>query len=230
MSIEKRTNFTINEIDDYHMLRNDPDYEIVNPKIIEIFINEDAFTLWYETSAKRHSHWNISNTSISKATYSTASPSDVVKTIYFVCKHAGMPRKAKPEENCGLERKPKRIRKESIKDGCKAKITKKTLRNGRVAVEYMWHHATHQPEKNLAMGSGCGREAAEVARNDLRCLEMQESIGKDLSVLISLVKDKIKDSKSKLDSLNMLSDQLGVCISKVEKIGTALQQQQPKEK
>ncbi|OAD66941.1 hypothetical protein PHYBLDRAFT_151878 [Phycomyces blakesleeanus NRRL 1555(-)] len=116
-----RTNFSINKINDDHIIRI------------------------FENSAKRHLNWNMTNTHISQAT-STASPKDVVATMYFVCDHQGLPKKVKVVEGTGNQ-KAKMVQTKLIKDGCKAKIIKKTLQNGNVVVGYLWQHATHQPEK-----------------------------------------------------------------------------------
>ncbi|OAD81260.1 hypothetical protein PHYBLDRAFT_161879 [Phycomyces blakesleeanus NRRL 1555(-)] len=140
-----RTNFSINEINDDHMIRIAPNYESGNPKATETFAYREAFSFWFENLAKRHSDWNMTNTHASQATR-TVSPKDVVTTVYFVCGHQGLPKKVKLVEDTGNQ-KAKRVQTRSIKNGCKAKITKKTLQNGNVVVDYLWQHATHQPEK-----------------------------------------------------------------------------------
>ncbi|OAD66983.1 hypothetical protein PHYBLDRAFT_151921 [Phycomyces blakesleeanus NRRL 1555(-)] len=125
MSNSNYTQLSINDINDDHMIQIAPDYEMANPKVTETFADEGKFTVWFENLAKRHSNWNVTNTHFSQAT-STASLRDVVLTVYFVCDHQEFLKKAK--------------------NGCKAKITKKTLRDESVQVDYLWQHATHQPE------------------------------------------------------------------------------------
>ncbi|OAD66222.1 hypothetical protein PHYBLDRAFT_152795 [Phycomyces blakesleeanus NRRL 1555(-)] len=118
---------------------------MANPKVTETFADKEKLTVWFENSAKRHSNWNVTNTHFSQAT-NTISPKDVASTVYFVCDYQGFLKKAKVQETAG-KLKAKRVHTESIKDGCKAKIIKKTLHDGSVQVDYLWQHATHQPEK-----------------------------------------------------------------------------------
>ncbi|OAD65510.1 hypothetical protein PHYBLDRAFT_153410 [Phycomyces blakesleeanus NRRL 1555(-)] len=113
------TNFSINEINDDHMIHIAPNYKSANPTATETSANEEAFSFWFENSAKRHSNWNMTSTHVFQAT-STASPKDVVTAVYLSV---------------------------TTKDDCKAKITKKILQNGNVVVDYLWQHVTHQPEK-----------------------------------------------------------------------------------
>ncbi|OAD68396.1 hypothetical protein PHYBLDRAFT_68949 [Phycomyces blakesleeanus NRRL 1555(-)] len=127
------------------MIRIAPEYEHENPKVSETFENEAAFAQWFETAAMRHANWNFINTHVSKASYSTSNPEDVLQTLYLACDHHGLPRKHKKKAEDKL--KTKRVWTKSIKDGCKAKIIKKTFRDGQVSIECLWQHDTHQPEK-----------------------------------------------------------------------------------
>ncbi|OAD69167.1 hypothetical protein PHYBLDRAFT_172422 [Phycomyces blakesleeanus NRRL 1555(-)] len=133
MSNSNHTRLSINDINDDHMIQIAPDYKMANPKVTKTFADEKKFTVWFENSAKRNSNWNVTNTHFSQAT-GTASPRDVVSAVYFVCDHQGFLKKTKVQEMAGKP-KAKRVRTESIKDGCKAKITKKTLHDGSVQLE-----------------------------------------------------------------------------------------------
>ncbi|OAD81225.1 hypothetical protein PHYBLDRAFT_161848 [Phycomyces blakesleeanus NRRL 1555(-)] len=127
-----RTKFSINEINDDHMIHIAPNYESGNPKATETFAYGEAFSFWFENLAKRHSNWNMTNTHASQATR-TVSPKDVVTTVYFVCDHQGLPKKVKLVEDTGNQ-KAKRVQTRSIKNSCKAKITKKTLQNASLGI------------------------------------------------------------------------------------------------
>ncbi|OAD65312.1 hypothetical protein PHYBLDRAFT_153556 [Phycomyces blakesleeanus NRRL 1555(-)] len=169
------TNFSINEINDNHMICIASNYNSANPKATETFAIEEAFSFWFENSAKRHSNWNMTNTHVSQAT-STASPKDVVTAGYFVCDHQGLPKKIKLVKDAGNQ-KAKRVQTKLIKDGCKSKITKKTLRNSNIVIDYLWQHPTHQPEKVQDMV--CSRLPAEAIKMLLcinpQCLEELEA-------------------------------------------------------
>ncbi|OAD72706.1 hypothetical protein PHYBLDRAFT_73109 [Phycomyces blakesleeanus NRRL 1555(-)] len=196
-----RTNFSINEINDDHMIRIAPNYKSSNPKETETFANEEVFSFYFKNLAKRHSTWNITNTHISWAT-STASPKDVVKTVYFVCNHQGLPKKVKLVEDAGNQ-KAKRVQTESIKDGCKAKITKMTLQNGNVVVDYLWQHATHQPEKVQDMV--CSRLPAEL------------EVGLGVSSFLTSLHIKIIDVQNVINAgLNKLSRKNAIDKASVE--------------
>ncbi|KAI9251685.1 hypothetical protein EDC94DRAFT_621814 [Helicostylum pulchrum] len=99
---------------------------------VQTFENDEAFTLWLETTASKHVTWIISKKT--KNSYNE----DVV---YYACRHACKPQK----KNLKTPEDKRRQVKPSIKVGCPARLNVVKQNSGSVFIKYFWRHEYHDP-------------------------------------------------------------------------------------
>lgn len=139
-----------------------PKYPESEPLVSLEFESEDAYQEWFTIVASRHAQWNKSKLSIHNLNAKTVEgiPKEALtkcemtkETLYIICDHARSRATRKlnttTEATTGSseDTPPKKRRKTraSIKVNCPAKITKISLINGKVKVEYHWKHHNHNP-------------------------------------------------------------------------------------
>jgi hypothetical protein len=102
------------------------------------FTTSEEYDHWFATVASKHATFGIKNT---HAPANRLADRPVVSQ-YFICDHAGLPRK---NETSTPENKRRKTLKTSIKVGCLAKFAKHVFANGSVKVVYHWIHNNHDP-------------------------------------------------------------------------------------
>lgn len=139
-----------------------PNYPENEPLVSLNFESEEAYDEWFTNVASRHAHWNKSKSSLHNLNAKAVEgiPKEALtkceltkETLYIICDHARKRaiRKVDPTteatSSSSENTPPKKRRKTraSIKVNCPAKITKISLINGKVRVEYHWKHHNHNP-------------------------------------------------------------------------------------
>lgn len=139
-----------------------PNYPENEPLVSLNFESEEAYDEWFTNIASRHAHWNKSKSSLHNLNAKAVEgiPKEALtkceltkETLYIICDHARKraTRKVDPTteatSSSSENTPPKKRRKTraSIKVNCPAKITKISLINGKVRVEYHWKHHNHNP-------------------------------------------------------------------------------------
>jgi hypothetical protein len=123
-------------ITDPQSIRILPEY---NDEVVTVdFTTNEDYDLWFATVASKHATFGIKNT----RTTSTGITGRPVVSHYFVCDHAGLPRKS---ETGVPENKRRKTLKTSINVGCLAKFVKHVYANNTVKVVYHWIHNNHDP-------------------------------------------------------------------------------------
>ncbi|SAM04955.1 hypothetical protein [Absidia glauca] len=119
-------------------IRIQPDY--TKAFVTEDFATNDDYDIWFNNVASKHAVF-IFKTAHRPSTYISGRPT---MSIYFICDHAGSPRK-KADETPGSKRR--KTTKATIKVGCTSKLTKHVYADGAVKVVYQWIHENHAPSE-----------------------------------------------------------------------------------
>ncbi|SAM03055.1 hypothetical protein [Absidia glauca] len=117
-------------------IRIQPDY--TEAVVTEDFATNDDYDIWFNNVASKHAVF-IFKGDHRPSTYISGRPT---MSLYFICDHAGSPRKKADETPGGKRRK---TTKATIKVGCTSKFTKHVYADGAVKVVYQWIHENHDP-------------------------------------------------------------------------------------
>lgn len=138
------TSFTFNITDSFTGFV-EPQYPV--PVFTRGFTTEEEYCNWVNAEPKKHCTFRIErNTTISLKPNQQEFSTDAIHQLTLVCTYEGHARikceEAEEERPLKKSRKSKGI---SKKIGCPVRLTKNTLRNGMVIVNYKWKHEGHNP-------------------------------------------------------------------------------------